>query len=142
MSAVFKVKTNLIMSNIYARNAQREADIAKAKKKTAKNKKVYYELVETVVPTGIQQKLVKVPYPITADYVKSHASSVDYRANIDTSWNAPARGANIPDCVDVQKLLAVDTEHARSLAKHLQDTIKQVEQLKIKNNKEGENNVK
>lgn len=119
----FKIKTNLILGNIYARN-QHLLDLRQKNKKVlAKEGSTYFELIETTTDEGIKQELVEVPYPITPDYVKSSASSVDYKKNIEEAWGAPARGTNIGDAVDIQSLLQKDTEQARLLIQKLQTVV-------------------
>ena len=96
----FKIKTNLIIANIYARNQH----LLDTRLKQNGNK-TYYELVEKQDNCGYHEEFVEVPYPITADYVKSFAGGADYRNNIAESWNAPARGVNVGDAVGLQDLL-------------------------------------
>lgn len=126
----FKIKTNVILGNIYARN-QHLLDLReKGKKQRAKDGSVYYELIETVTDDGVKQTLTPVPYPITPDYVKSHTSAVDYKKNIAESWNAPAKGVNVGDATSVQALLSKDTEAARALVERLNSAIAEAEKAK------------
>lgn len=137
----FKIKSNVILGNIYARNRYDDDLRYKAQKKRSKEKKAYYELVREVKPGGITEKLVKVDYPITADYVKSHASNVDYKGNIEANWNAPARGVNVGDSTQIQKLLSQDTEAARALIKRLQAGVAEAERIKQNKQSEVNNNA-
>lgn len=140
MTEKFKIKSNLILGNLYARNAH-ENDLRLKQRKKAKSKeKEYYELVTKTVPGGIRQELVKVLYPITPDYVKSHASNVDYKGNLDACWNAPARGTNIKDASELQRLLSRDAESARAIIAKLQKTVSEFEKARKKQQSEVKNN--
>lgn len=84
----------------------------------------YFELREIQLENGIIEKLVEVDYPITPDYVKSFASSCDYRNDIDAALNSPPRGQNLGDVTSLQDILSMDLSSVRDMQAKLAEVEK------------------
>lgn len=105
-----KVRLNIIQAEVYARNPQILTGVNGKRSDTT-----YYELRERVQGNATYNELVAVPYPVTAESVNSFEMSTDYRRDIESAMNMPARGVNLGDVVDMQRIMAMDRSEAQKL---------------------------
>lgn len=138
-----RVYLNLIQQEVYFRNP--EILTSNPGKKASKT---YYELKEVIQADGSRiEKLVEVDYPISAESVKSYVESTDYKRNLEQAFNAPPKGRNLGDVVDMQKLLSMDKQQILEVYNQLGERIKAVSAKNSTNvvdnsNKEVNNNEK
>lgn len=109
-SPTFKVPCNLIQAQVYARNPELVKDM-----NTSYTDKTYPVLREHTLPNGSIYAIEQEKYPVTPESVKSYAASADYRRDIATAVNTPARGKNLGDLSSVQEILSSDLEKCRNL---------------------------
>lgn len=109
-----KVRLNIIQAEVYARNPQILAGV-----QGKRSGEVYYELRERVQGNATYNELVPVPYPVTADSVNSFETSTDYKRDVESAMNMPARGVNLGDIVDMQRVMSMDKAEAQKLVGEL-----------------------
>lgn len=105
-----KVRLNIIQAEVYARNPQILTGV-----NGKRSDSVYYELRERAQGNAIFNELVPVPYPVTAESVNSFETSTDYKRDIESAMNMPARGVNLGDVVDMQRIMSMDRSEAQKL---------------------------
>lgn len=109
-----KVRLNIIQAEVYARNPQILAGV-----QGKRSGDVYYELRERVQGNATYNELVPVPYPVTAESVNSFETSTDYKRDVESAMNMPARGVNLGDIVDMQRVMSMDKAEAQKLVGEL-----------------------
>lgn len=95
-----KVKSNLLDLNVYTKPYVDERDYLVDK---------YSSLDFVQEPTGVREYVHDCPYPITPDYVRSFAEGCDYRTDLNSAVNAPARGKNLGDVRAAQDFNKMDS---------------------------------
>ena len=105
-----KVRLNIIQAEVYARNPQILTGVNGKRSDTT-----YYELREHVKGNATYNELVAVPYPVTAESVNSFEMSTDYKRDVESAMNMPARGVNLGDIVDMQRVMTMDKSEAQKL---------------------------
>lgn len=128
-----RVVFNLIQAEVYAQNPELLTG-----KKGVKSPVSYVELRERVAGNAVFEELVEVPYPVTPESVASFEASTDYKRDIESAMNAPARGVNLGDIVDMQRVMAMDKEEAQKLVASLNQKIMQSKTAEAVEKKEGE----
>ena len=100
--------------------------------------KTYYELRQFETTDGIVEKLVEVDYPITPDYVKSFQATADYRNDLETAMNSPARGQNVGDCTNIQEVLGMDLTAVREMQAKLSKVAESLTQTQTQTQTQSE----
>lgn len=113
-----KVRLNIIQAEVYARNPQVLTGV-----RGKRSGEVYYELRERVQGNATYNELVPVPYPVTAESVNSFETSTDYKRDVESAMNMPARGVNLGDIVDMQRVMSMDKAEAQRLIGELNSKI-------------------
>lgn len=109
-----RVVMNLIQAEVYANNPELLTGKVGARSSTD-----YYELRARVGGNAVYEELVKVPYPVTPESVSSYENSTDYKRDVESAVNSPARGTNLGDVVDMQRILSMDRIDAQKLIAEL-----------------------
>lgn len=105
-----RVQSNLLQQNCFVRDVTRIGGLV-----NSCAPETFMSLDEVVTSKGVDLKESLNDYPITPQYVKSFADSVDYHSNLSDALSNPSRGVNLGDVSDVQRVAGMDTEQARAL---------------------------
>lgn len=110
------VRSNLLQQNCFVRSSVQRNDVCNSSAPDS-----FCSVDEIVTQKGVELNFREESYPITPQYVASFADSADYRKDLVSAFNSPARGQNLGDITDIQKVSSMDSEGATLLYRQLQD---------------------
>lgn len=111
-----RVQSNLLEQNVYVRDARDFPDLRDDYLIDS-----YVSLDSKVEDMGVVENFVVNPYPITPESVNSYADSADYRSDIVSAMNAPARGRNIGDVSIYQQVMEMSPSERKEFIESLQN---------------------
>lgn len=109
-----RVQSNLLQQNCFVRDVVRTTDLS-----VSSSPESFLSIDEVVTSKGVELKETDNPYPITPQYVKSFADSVDYHKDLLGAISSGERRSNLGDITDIQKIVSMDSEQARALYNQL-----------------------
>lgn len=110
-----RIQSNLLQQNCFVRDVTRVGGLV-----TSSSPDTFLSLDEVVTSKGISLVESENPYPITPQYVKSFASSADYRKDPFAAIASSSPRTNLGDISSIQEVSSMDMEQARSLYSQLQ----------------------
>lgn len=114
-----KVHSNIIAQDCYIRDVT-----PKVVKRSEYASRRFPSLVEVPDSVGVHYDLRDFDYPITPESVKSYVDSTDYKRDPAAAIAAGARGVNLGDITEAQRIVNSDVSTVRSTLERFQAAVK------------------
>lgn len=110
-----KVHSNIIAQDCYIREVT-----PKVVRKSEYKPRKFSSLVEVPDSLGVQFELKEFDYPVTPENVKSYVDSTDYKRDPLAATAGGARGVNLGDITELQRITNSDVSAVRLTLERIQ----------------------